>query len=340
MKKFLRFGAAILVALIMIACASSNPGNMPSLPETPAPSFDGQCYYYLDSDKARPFNIIITGDGFTAAEYDSGFFDEKVDSLMAAFFRIEPYKTYKEYFRVWKLVAHSNRSGLTKEKGDTRFRSVVGGAGFMPENVDDVYDFVMANVPGIDTTTIDNSYVILLGNTDTYGGGCTNDYVNGKALTCLPLLQPGAEKVNIHESGHGIAKLGDEYANLPTMEGVVMAMPQVIIDLFEENRRNDPWKFYPNLHPYDDPEGALWAKYYDMPGYENVGFYEGGNNWKQGCWRSTERSIMNKGIEHAGYGFNVICREAIVRRLLAVAGEPFDFRTFLSKDSNEPPVFF
>ncbi len=358
MKNLMKFWV-VLFALVMTSCAYEDITTTYDSAESRsaisgAPTFDGQSYYYYNSPKPSPMKIVVTGDGFTAAEYNNGLFDQKVDEMMAAFFSYEPYKTYKEYIEVYKLVAHSNVSGITSQPRDTKFGSFASTNTFIDHNSsinilsasNQIYQFVMDHVPGIDQSNIDDVYVIVLCNANLDAGGCwRTTYQEGRGITILG-MGPNFEAVNIHESGHGIGRLGDEYASqglpwVPPGYPIIpepTPMPQPLVTLMETNRNGNPWNHYPNLHPYNDSITALWAKYYNMPNYDNVDFFEGGNDWIKGCWRSTEFSIMNRGIDHASYGFNVISREAIVRRLLDVADETFDFQTFLANDSNEVPV--
>ncbi len=335
------------------ATKSSRPLSFTTVDESAPPFGDGDSYLYLDSEKESPFIIVVTGDGFTAEDYESGLFDRQADEMMDLFFSFDPYKSYRDYIEVWKLVAHSNVSGITGVSRDTRFGSFIDGpkfinhkAGMDIESTSNIiYQFAMNNIPAVGLSNIDNVCVLVLCNADIEAGGCwRTSYQEGRAIT---LLGTGNNLgvINVHEAGHSIGRLGDEYGKLgipPVPPGFPLPepnpMPQNIVDLMVSNRAGDPWNHYPNLHPYNDRSTALWAKYYDLPLYnDDVDFYEGGNDWIKGCWRSTEFSIMNKGVEHASYGYNVISREAIVRRLLNAAGEPFDFATFLANDSNEVP---
>lgn len=357
MKKFFKVWTVAL-AVLMVSCQNSDEIVTPEnhAVEVSAlaagTSFDGQSYYYYNSPKANPFKIVVTGDGFTAADYNSGLFDQKVDALMDYFFSFDPYKSYKEYFEVFKLVAYSNVGGITNVSRDTKFGSYAQTSSYIshPASISPfsktnaIYQFVMDNVPGIDQNNLDEVYVIVLCNANLDAGGCWRaDYPEGHAFTILG-MGPNYGAVNVHESGHGIGRLGDEYGK----QGAISVppgfpqpdptpMPQQLVDLMISKRAGDIWNHYPNLHPYNDSATAPWAKYYTLIDYPEVGFYEGGNDWIKGCWHSTEFSIMNKGIEHASYGFNVICREAIVRRLMDVTGETFNFTTFLANDSNDVP---
>jgi hypothetical protein len=303
------------------------------VPPPPGPEYvDGETYLYLDSQKEKPFNIVITGDGFTKADYESGYFDEKVDAVMKDFFTIEPNKGYKEYFKVTKLVAISGKSGITTSKGNTKFSSSVSSS-IIDVNKETVFNFVKANIPDIDLT---KSYVIMVANSDAYGGGCLNEYgYSGRALTAMAVAQPNAGVIHIHESGHGIAKLGDEYTKAMYDQ---TTMPKQLVDNIVARRDGNIWNYAPNLDFGGDRTKAEWAKYYTI--YNDVDYVKGGAEFLLGCWRSSQHSIMENDLPaDAAYGYNAICREAIVRRLLWVAGETFDFDKFLARDSNEKPVF-
>ncbi len=289
-------------------------GNLPGAPYT-----DDKYYLYLDSPKANPFNIYIMADGFTQKDYDTGLFDETVDAMMETFFCIEPYKSYKDYFRVYKMVTISNESGITETQRDTKFGSRTNGT-LIQVGSSSVYRYVMSTV-GIDNNTLNNSYLVIITNSDVYGGNCYNEFGSSlRALTLIPAFHPDTGFINIHESGHGIGKLGDEYG--PNMTNLNMY------------RQGDPWRCYPNIDITGNRDDAVWAKYYGLPGYEEVGYFG-----QTAFWCPSQRSIMRSGTEQAVDGFNAISREAIVRRLLKTAGEEFDFETFLEKDSNEKPVF-
>jgi hypothetical protein len=343
MKKFIKVWA-ILFAVVLVACQSDyDAGNEDqTVAEVTtrgggAPTFDGQSYYYKTSPKAHPFDIVITGDGFTAAEWNNGSFEAMADEMMDAFFSIEPYKSYKDYFRVYILVAHSNVSGITNTSRDTKFGSYVYSS-TIEVNKEAVFDFAEARVPNFDPT---RSYVVMFANCDAYGGACDNEYgYDGRSLVKMAAFQPNAKVIHIHESAHGIAKLGDEYIN-PTYNNLNLQVHGAAIIAQAMARRNGSlWNYAPNLDFVGESNNVEWAKYYNLPGYEEVGHFAGGAEWLNGCWRSTEHSIMQNNLPaDAAYGFNAISREAIVRRILYVAGETFNFQTFLANDSNEKPVF-
>lgn len=80
-------------------------------------------------------------------------------------------------------------------------------------------------------------------------------------------------------------------------------------------------------------EKVHWKHYFSQPGYESVGLYEG-VFWEFGAYRATQINVMMGGGDPR---FNAPSREAIVRRILKVAGISFDFEEFLRIDRKTKP---
>ena len=73
---------------------------------------DGAWYIY-DQIKDGTIPLIFIGDGFVANDYEQGgLFDKKADEGIEAFFATEPYKSYRNKFKVYKVVAHSQELSL------------------------------------------------------------------------------------------------------------------------------------------------------------------------------------------------------------------------------------
>ena len=71
--------------------------------------------------------------------------------------------------------------------------------------------------------------------------------------------------------------------------------------------------------------------FFDQRYSDIVDVYEGGYNHLRGVYRSEAQSCMGTYIPY----YNSISREIIVRRIMELAGEPFDFEAFVAKDSRE-----
>jgi hypothetical protein len=321
-----------------------------------APYSDGDAYFYFDSPKASPLHIIVTGEGFTQTDHDNGHFNQTVDAMMDVFFKVEPYKTYKDYFEIHKLVSISQdggisiagsrpenpplrpalparsrttKFGLQLESGTNTSIAIPSKWGVVP--VWGIYDYMKPFFSDIPTASWDGKVLIfIVVNENAWAG--TNHPIpsNGQAvvITCLPALAGGGTDFGIalHESGHATGMLGDEYYSGSSK------IPQSEINRVENVRKGNPWNYFANIDFSGDKDKALWAKYYNLPGYEDVGYYEGGYTYGKGVWRSSQQSLMRN--DYKTLWFNVICREAIVRRLMGIAGETFDFEAFLARDVN------
>ena len=116
---------------------------------------------------------------------------------------------------------------------------------------------------------------------------------------------------------------------------------------------------YLDLHRWDVPYGTNISVSYDNPGYDavanldgwqhlldnqstlmakdarygRIGVFQGGDVSIHNRWRSERISCM---IDNRYY-FSTFQRELIVKRILSLAGEAFDFNTFIAKDVTLDP---
>ena len=78
-----------------------------------------------------------------------------------------------------------------------------------------------------------------------------------------------------------------------------------------------------------------WSHLIFDPQYSNlVDIYEGGYMHMRGVFRSEPNSCMNNNVPY----FSAISREAIVRRIMEYAGEPYSFEEFKANDVQDVPV--
>ena len=88
---------------------------------------DGQYVKYMESSKPKPIVLIFTGDGYIKEDFQiGGSFDKDMNDAIDAFFDIEPYRTYRNYFTVYKIAAYSNERGVSNSATgvtkDTKFK--------------------------------------------------------------------------------------------------------------------------------------------------------------------------------------------------------------------------
>lgn len=293
----------------------------------------GSYAVYQESDKAVPSTLVFVGDGFTAvslAEKD-GVYDKYMDQAIEAFFSIEPYKTYRNYFKVYKMYAESEEEGATMTKEGiskkTAFAATFTGDGTgMKCDNETLFDFVS----GIEEIDVDSVLTILVVNQQKYAGTCWM-WTSGRAIAICPISDLSAEKGSqthfnslvLHEAaGHGYSHLADEYISSANKGKTIDDDSKAKL----ENYQSYGWYF--NVSTKSDPSAVPWAPFIGRAGYEGVNVIEGGYLFSYGVWRSESISCMINNINY----YNVASRYNIVQKIFRVAGEELTFEKFLEND--------
>jgi hypothetical protein len=156
---------------------------------------------------ARKVDLLILGDGYTAAEREK--FHADVARLSAALFETEPFRSRRGDFNVRAIDLASARSGITNPRQRFWSDSPLG----LSFNAFDSDRYILtyknralrelAALAPYDT-------LVLLANTRKYGGGgIFNLWATCSSDTAV------ADYVFVHELGHSFAGLADEYYTSP-----------------------------------------------------------------------------------------------------------------------------
>lgn len=289
---------------------------------------------------SRPVHLVFTGDGYIAEDYiEGGAFDRDVKRAIDAIFGVEPYATYRDYFRISAVTAYSQERGTTvledmkhlgpsAQQRNTVFQTRLDGGGTtgVTGNYNRVFSYAL-EVPGINEAELANTVVFVLINVDAYAGTC-QVWSKGRAVAYCPMGtmdnggQPAFESIIVHEgAGHGFGRLVDEYRYY---DELVDDLERQQFALFQAE---DPWYGW-NVSFTDERNSVHWKHYFTTPGYDAVGLYEGALLFMRGVWRPEQISCMEDNRPY----FNAPSREAIVRRICRIAGMDFNFDLFVSKD--------
>lgn len=296
----------------------------------------------------KPVNLVILGDGYTASDYlDGKKFDQDLDRAVTSFFSMEPYKTYKDYFQVTAISAYSEQSGATvkanipeipgpegaggcpKQNRNTIFKTVLDGGGTtgITCSYNDIFKLVceMMDVqytePQNGVGPIDDYTVILMVNLDVYAGTCVN-FMTGRSVAMCPVGRGTFETIVNHEcGGHGFARALDEYIYY---EGYVESSYREQIVKWRET---DPL-YACNIDLTGENDKVHWKHFFETPGYDAVGLYEGALMYTRGSWRPERISCM---CDNRRY-YNAPTRESIVKRIMRISGSGYSFESFVAKD--------
>ncbi|WP_410574556.1 M64 family metallopeptidase [Amycolatopsis sp. cmx-4-61] len=254
---------------------------------------------------SQRFNLVVLGDGYTAAEQPKFFAD--VERHVSTLWSLEPFKSYRSYFNVYAVSIASPESGvdcdpaLGSPRRDTPLDMGFWG-GCNPQSVqrlltvDDAAAQRYADlVPG---TTRANRQILALGNSSTYGGagGTYATASGGNALSAL---------ISPHELGHSLGGLDDEY------DYYARGVPGGAYEGGEPDSIHHTLLTEPQLRA----QHAKWWRWLGEPSESGgrIGRFEGGLYTQTGVWRPSEHSMMKT----LGYAFDQVGRERMTQRISA-----------------------
>jgi hypothetical protein len=151
---------------------------------------------------ANRIDLVIMGDGYRSQ--DQAKLTADANALVSTFFAQPTFAAYRNYYNVKLVHVISNQDGA--DNGDIGpVRDTALGAYFNCSGIDRllcVDDFTVLNVASADTPEFDQILVIV--NDTKYGGA-------GGSQIATTSVAPGAADIPVHEVGHSLFSLADEY---------------------------------------------------------------------------------------------------------------------------------
>jgi len=191
----------------------------------------------MHGDPAHKVDLLILGDGYTAAEH--GAFVTRAKEMTEVLFATSPFRERRTDFNVWALAPATAVSGVSRPSTQT-YRDTPLGA---------TYDAFRSERYLLTTdnkamrriaSSAPYDFVEIITNTDTYGGGG----IYGLYAT-VAANSEWANYVFVHEFGHHFAGLADEYYT----SSVAYEAPEKVIEPYE-----------PNVTAMLDPSQLKWKE--------------------------------------------------------------------------------
>ena len=349
-----------LAALLLFASGCSedaDPAPAPS-PEPPArlpePTFDpdyessdysadGEVVVLQRAKEGRGIDLVLMGDAYTDRMVANGVYMRMMKQMAEAFFSEEPYRTFRRLFNVYAVKVVSPHEVVAE--GKRTALGVTFGEGTVIDGDHETVAAYAQRVPELqgNVERLNELVVLVLVNQIRWAGTCypwgpfsladgetllEGDYGRGFSITYSTYLD--AEDLVytvVHEaSGHGFAKLADEYYYEDDT--------RIPDDVRETQLAYQYYGYWRNLDYTGDLARCAWSRYLADERYAgaDLGYYEGGDYYARGVWRSSMQSLML----YTEGGFNPISRETIYRRIhkLAYGDEwQFDYETFVQYDA-------
>jgi len=202
-------------------------------------------------DSADKVDLLLLGDGYTSAERSK--FEADARRLIEILFATSPFKERRNDFNVWGLCPPAAESGISRPSTGVHRRSPLGASydAFGSER----YILTFENRAFRDIASFaPYEFVEIITNSRTYGGGGIFGLYSTVAAD-----SEQAPYVFVHEFGHHLAGLADEYYTSP----VAYLPPAVKVEPWEPNvtalldLKNLKWKAV--LSP-GTPLPTPWAK--------------------------------------------------------------------------------
>lgn len=272
--------APLQSSLVYAEETGDNSGQTDAVPDT-APTLVYGNEELKDEDA---FVLLMFGDGFTAAEQDK--FYEESKKVAEYIMDTSPWDEFKDVIKIYAKGVISNESGAradnakNQEEADADTRDTYFGTSFWSGGMQrlvtvgadgrqKVKDLTAKFLPTAD-------FEVIVVNSETYGG-------SGGQI-CLASLNTESLEMMLHELGHTVADLADEY-----FAGASYAHE------------------YANMTAESDPEKVKWSRFI---GKNGIGVYEydnGGDGW----YRPHENCKMR--FLGKQYEFCEVCKEELRR---------------------------
>lgn len=217
------------------------------------------------------YDIVVVGDGYTEADLD--VYDQHVRDKVDHLFSVEPFAGYESQFNVWKVDVVSNESGVSNDPDEGVERDTAMDMHFYCGGMDRLLcvDTVKANQFAAAAPDVDQ--VLALANSDTYGGA------GGEVATSSGGHDTAGDIV-VHEFGHSIGGLADEYDYGEDGHYDGDEVPEENVSIHDrETQETEQLKWHEWMGE-ESPDGGT------------VDVYDGARYYESGIYRPTEDSIM------------------------------------------------
>ncbi len=239
-------------------------------------------------------DLVIVGDGYTAGEM--GQFHIDADGIVASLYQYEPFTSYQSYFRVIKIEVISNESGVDNDPNPGVSRDTALDMTYWCSNIERLLCVNVGKAYNAASAAPDIDQVIAISNSSKYGGAGYSSNNLGTAAG----QNSAAADVAIHELGHSLGDLADEYTyGGPTTYtgGELFPVDVSIYNQSEQIAQSRKWHNWmgASLTGFDNPINA----------------YEGGNYSQFGVYRPSTNSMMRS----LGRPFNLVSAEQLLKEI-------------------------
>jgi hypothetical protein len=254
---------------------------------------DGVTPLHVGGPHENRYDLVILGDGYTAGELD--LFHQHAAAHWQAIRDTEPFADYVDFFNVWLVDVVSPESGVDNDPDPTVSRDTALDMHFWCSGVERGLCVDEAKARQAAALAPAADQLLVLANSTKYGGigGGVATASGGNSLS---------ELIAVHELGHSLGGLADEYdyylrAGLEddAAQDVTIPLPYLV---YPEAVLGEPSGV--NTTAQGDPQAMVaeqlkWWRWVGetSPDGGVVGAYEGSGYYRFGQFRPTPDSLMH-----------------------------------------------
>lgn len=242
-------------------------------------------YLLRNGPASRCIDVAIVSEGYTGEEMELFYADAQaaVESLLSH----EPFKALAKRFNFVAVGLPSRESGVSIPQQGLWVDTALGSS-FDTFYSDRYLTTLHLKRLHESLAGVPYEHVIILANTDNYGGG---GIYNSYTLTAAH--HPAFRPVVVHEFGHSFGGLADEY--------------------FYDDQYTE--LYYPDVEPWEPnitTQADFDSKWKELLGRDGVGLYEGGGYQSKGVWRGSRDCRMQT---NSFPRFCPVCQDALTKMI-------------------------
>lgn len=239
-------------------------------------------------------DLVFVGDGYTAGEMAQYHTD--VNGIVDSLYQYEPFTSYQSYFRVTAVEVVSNESGVDNDPNQGVSRDTALDMQYWCSGIERLLCVNVGKAYTAAAAADDIDQVVAIANSSKYGGAG----YPGNNLGTAAGQNGAAADIAIHELGHSLGDLADEYTygGPTTYTGPELGPVDVSIYNRQEQLDQDrKWHYWmdANQSGFDGP----------------ISTFEGGNYSEFGVFRPSNNSMMRA----LGRPFNLVSAEQLLKEI-------------------------